>query len=507
MKNKFFILFLLSIFSFISCDILRTSLFEVVSCTPESGYQSEPEKINISLDFSHDPDRASVEKNFSLTGDGNRVKGIFSWNDKKMMFFPLVPLEINTDYTITLSADTHDTKGLSMDESFNRYFSTRPDDTRPILVSSYPEMYSEVTDARAEIELEFFTPISLKTLYDNVSFSPSMSGIWRLESDERIAIFTPAEPWTQKTRYEIRYSTSLTNNNGMNIGNDFLCVFTTKIDLEIPYLVSAMRITNKNELITLSADRGYSSVAESPVENKDWEKDDKLTLIFSKPVDSISVKNYISVENAPNLLMETPAGYETEYTFRFENIPVYESRFTLKVKPGIKDAAGNESKEEYIYKIFANGKRSKPPMLAGIRIPMAPASSTDNELIFYETDSLFNSFPITDENYPSGENIYTWIELYFLTAEDASIDLFSLMELFRIDTSNNVISFSPRQIKDADFSLAEPHIGMEEYKRIEITGYLTNSTNIGVVNIQISAGLKDTLGNRNEKLLKISLLK
>jgi hypothetical protein len=507
MKNKFFICFLFSIFSFISCDILRTSLFEVVSCTPESGYQSDPEKINISLDFSHDPDRASIEKNFSLTGNGNRVKGTFSWYDKKMIFSPLAPLEINTDYTITLSAEAHDTKGLSMDEPFNRYFSTRPDDTRPFLISSYPEMYSEITDASTEIKLEFILPVPLKTLYENVSFSPSMTGIWRLENDGKLAIFTPSEPWTQKTRYEVRFSTSLTNNNGMNIGNDFLCVFTTKIDLEIPYLVNAMRITNKNELITLSNDKGYSSAAESPVENQDWEKDDKLTLVFSKPVDSISVKNYTSVENSPNLIMETPTGYEAEYIFRFESIPAYESRFTLRVKPGIKDAAGNETKEEYIYKIFANGKFSKPPTLAGIRIPMAPASNRDKELIFYETDSLFNSFPITGENYPSGENIYTWIELYFLTAEDASIDLFSLMELFRIDTSNNVISFSPRQVKDADFSTAEPHISMEEYKRVEIAGYLTNSTNFGVVNIQIAAGLKDTLGNRSDKLLKISLLK
>jgi len=507
MKNKYFMLFLFFIFSFISCDILRTSLFEVVSWSPGNGYQSEPEKINISLDFSHDPDRASIEKNFSLTGDGNRVIGNFSWNDKKMTFSPLTPLEKNTDYTLTLSADAHDTKGLSMDEPFNRHFSTRPNDTRPFLLSSYPEMYSEITDARAEIKLEFSVSVPIKTLYENVSFSPSMTGIWRLENDGKLAIFIPAEPWIQKTRYEIRYSTSLTDNNGMNIGNDFLCVFTTKIDLEIPYLVSAIRITNKNESIVLSADRGYSSAAESPIENQDWEKDDKIKLVFSKPVDSISVKNYTSVENGPNLIMETPVGYETEYIFKFESFPAYESRFTLRVKSGIKDTSGNESKEEYIYKMFANGKYSKPPMLAGIRIPMSPNSGADNELIFYDMNSLFKDFPITGENYPSGENVKTWIELYFLTAEDASIDLFSLMEIFRIDTSNNVISFSPRQIKDTDFSTAEPHIGMEEYKRVEIIGYLTNSTNFGVVNIQISAGLKDTLGNRNDKLQKISLLK
>jgi len=507
MKNKLFILLLINIFSFISCDILRSSLFEVISWTPGSGYQREIEKIIISLDFSGDPDRASIEKNFSLTGDGNPVRGTFLWDDRKMIFSPLMPLETNTDYTINLSADAHDTEGLSMDEAFNRNFSTRAGNLRPVLISNYPEMYSEVSDARAEIKLEFSVPIPLKTLYDNVLFIPSMTGNWRLKNEGKLAIFTPVEPWNQKTRYEIKYTTSLSDNNGMNIGNDFSCVFMTKSDIEIPYLVNARQITNKNESFLLSPNNGYTGVTESPVENYGWEKDDKLTLVFSKPVDGISVKNYLSVDDGPNLIMETSSGYKTEFIFKFDIAPVYESRFTFKIKPGIKDAAGNESKEEYSFRIFANGKYSKPPTLAGIRIPMAPNSGTDKELKFFGVDYLFSAFSITDINYPSGENINSWIELYFETAEGASIDLFSLMELFRVETSNNVITFSPYQMKNTNFTTLYPHNGMEGCQRIEITGILTNSTNFGIINILIAAGLKDTLGNKNDKLLKISLVK
>jgi hypothetical protein len=424
-----------------------------------------------------------------------------------MTFSPLTPLEINTDYTINLSADAHDIKGLSLDEAFNRNFTTRPDNTRPFLVSSYPEMYSEITDPRAEIKLEFSLPVPIKTLYDNVSFTPSMTGIWRLENNGKLAVFTPLEPWSQKTRYEIRFSTSLTDNNRMNIRNDFFCIFTTNIDIEIPYLINAKRITNKNEQILLLPDRGYASVFESPMENHDWEKDDKLMLVFSKPVDSISVKNFISVDDGLSLIMETSSVLQTEHIFRFDNLPAYESRFTIRIKPGIKDAAGNEIKDEHIFRVFANGKYSKPPKLAGIRIPMSPKSDTDKELIFYETDSLFITIPITDVNYPSGENISSWIEFYFETAESASVDLFSIMELFRIETSNNVISFSPRQVKCTDYTMLDPHTSMENYQRIEITGILTNSTYFGIINIQIAAGLKDNLGNKNDKPQIISLLK
>jgi len=507
MKNKLYFFLLINIFSFISCDILRSYLFEVTSWTPGGGYQSEPEKIIISLVFSSNPDKASIEKYFSLTGDGNLVRGTFLWSGRKMIFSPFTPLETNTDYTINLTADAHDTDGLSMDEVFNRSFSTRAGNIRPVLISNYPEMYSEVTDARAEIKLEFSVPIPVKTLYENVSFTPSMTGIWHLENEGKLAVFTPLEPWSQQTRYEIKYSTSLTDKNGMNIGNDFLCIFTTKSDIEIPYLVNAKQITNKNELILLSPNKGYTSVTESPVENHDWEKDDKLMLVFSKPVDSITVKNYISVDDGPNLIMETSAGFKTEFIFKFDIAPAYESRFTIKIKPGIKDAAGNESKEEYSFRIFANGKFSKPPTLVGIRIPMAPNSDTDRELEFYKIDSLFSDFPITNVNYPSGVKINSWIELYFETAEGASIDLFSLMDLFRVETSNNVISFSPRQIKNTNFTEQYPHNEMEGFQRIEITGHLTNSTNFGIVNFLITAGLKDALGNKNDKSLKISLVK
>ena len=507
MKLKIFLLLLVSIISFNACDILRFSKFEVVSWSPGGGFHSQPEKIGVTLNFSRDPDRASVEKNFSLTGDGNRVKGNILWDGKKLIFSPLSPLEKNTDYTISLSADAYDSRGLNLDDAFNGFFTTRPDNVRPVLLSFFPAMYAQVDDLLAEVRLEFSMPIPLKILYDNVSFSPSMTGNWRLENEGKLAVFTPSQPWVHDSRYEIRFSTSLTDNNGMNIGNDFTSVFTMGTDKEAPYLLNVRRITKNGLFFDLVSDKGFSGVTENPVENQDWEKEDRFLLIFSKPVDSISVKNYISVENGPNLVMETSAGFNTEFVFRFESVPVYESRFTLKIRPGIKDRAGNESKNEYIYKIFANGKLSKPPVLMGMRIPIAPENDIDPDLEHFGKDSLFEHFRITDKNYPSAEKIETWIELYFETAAGAEIDIFSLMELFRVDTSNNVITFSPRHVKTNNFSVPDPQSGWEIFQRIEITGILVNSIHYGIINFQIAAGLRDSFGNRNEKLQRISLIK
>jgi hypothetical protein len=466
-----------------------------------------PEEIVVSMIFSHAPDTASVERNFSLTADGNRVKGNFLWNGRKLIFSPLMPIDKNTDYVLSLSADAHDTKGLSMDEAFSREFTTRAENIRPVLISCYPQMHAAVSDPREEVRLTFSIPIPLKTLYDNITFNPTMTGSWRLEEDGVAAVFTPAEPWKQQQEYEIRFSTSLTANNGMNTGNEFISLFTIGNDHEKPKLLNAKRITKDGSVYELAPDRGFSGAAQLPVENDGWEKDDRLSLIFSKPVDSVSVKNYLTAEDAPNLVLETTSGYNTEFIFKFDSIPLYESRFTFKIKSGIKDSTGNETKDEYIYRIFADGKYSKPPKLAGIRMPMSPNNVSNMRLFPAGTDSLFIIIPIKDEYYPSGETLQTWIEFYFNTAEGALIDIFSFMELFRIETSNSVITFSPRRIKDDNFSVVQPHTGWENFKRMEIIGDIKNSTNYGIINFIIGAGLKDSLGNINDKTLKISVIK
>jgi hypothetical protein len=515
MKNKLYILFLI-IISLNSCDILRRSQFEIISWTPGNGYHSKPEEIVVTLNFSRDPDRASVERNFSLTGNGNPVKGNFLWDGRKMTFLTVTLPEINTDYVINVSSDAHDVKGLSMDEPFTRDFTTRPDNKRPVLLSCYPEMYCEVSDPRAEIKLLFSIPVLLSTLYENVSFNPSMTGLWKLEDNGKLAIFSPAEPWIQNRRYEIHFTAMLADKNGMNTGNDFISIFTTGIDHEPPFLLYAKRLTKNGDTFMLNTG-GFIGAAELPVENHDWEKDDRLLLAFSKPVDSLTVKNNLNVEDASGLVMENFSlsaggkGYNSEFIFKFDNVLVYESRFTFRLKPGVKDLSGNESKNEYIYRIFANGKNSKPPVLIGIRMPMTP-DKTYHNFFCAGTDSIFEKVPIADENYPSGESIQTWIEFYFETAEGAfgekaAIDQFSLMELFRIETSNNVITFSPRQVKAANFSASAPHSDWEFLERLEIAGNIVNSTNYGLVIFQIGAGLKDSFGNKNENPQKISLVK
>jgi hypothetical protein len=500
LQKLLFLFFTLAYFA--SCDMLRFSPFEVSSWSPGTGRFDDPQAITLSLEFSHDPDRASVEKTFSVSEDGNKLKGIFQWEGRKVSFLPLAPLEMNRDYTLNLSADVHDLRGLSLDQAFEGFFTTRPDEVRPALISFFPGMYEVVSCPRQEIRLVFLGEAPIISLRDNISFSPAMNGSWDFNGSE--AVFTPSEPWTHGKRYELRISEYLSGTNGMSMGRDFSSVFIIGQDNEKPNLSGAWRLTENGGLELLQED-----IPGSFIENSGWEKTDRLLLSFSKPVDILLAKNCINVQGASVLGTLNANGFYDEVIFSFERIPAYESRFSVTVKPGIRDKSGNESENEYLFRVYANGPDSMPPTLVGVRIPMAPGNALDRETKSYATDDLFADLPINGGNdrYPYREETETWIECYFETAPGALIDQFSLMELFRVNTSNNVLSFSPRSIRSSNFSMPDTEPGWEGFQRIEIRGFLINTVNSGVVNIEIASGIRDSKNNINEKLFRISLLK
>jgi len=332
-----------------------------------------------------------------------------------------------------------------------------------------------------------------------------MPGAWHLEEEGLLAVFMPSEPWPQGRRFELRIPAGLSGENGIGMAQDFFSVFTIGINRELPFLISAWRAGKIQERLVNGLPGAYSI-------NEGWEKDDRICFVFSKAMDNISVRNNITIIDGPNLIMET-TGYKTDFIFRFDNKPLYNSRFIIKINSGIKDIDKRESSNEYYYRIHVNGIYSKPPSLRGIRMPMVPSHSliepeeSDYELFFSDISSLYNLIPITEVNYPSGTSVRTWIELYFETALGAVIDIFSLMELFRIETTNNVLTFSALRIKTDNFTIEEPQSGLEDLYRIEISGNLINSTNYGIVNFQIASGLRDSLGNLNDSLQRIALIK
>ena len=185
----------------ISCDILRSSPFEVLHWSPGGGYHDRPEDIKLSLSFSQDPDRASVEKYFSITADAETVHGIFHWEERTMYYMPFVPLQSNKEYSMRVFANAQSTKMLSMDRDFEGRFSTRADSSRPRIVSVQPEMDGIIRESRGICSINFSTVVSIDSVRSGVSLFPSIPGVWDLEEGGHRAVFRPAEPWPQGRRF------------------------------------------------------------------------------------------------------------------------------------------------------------------------------------------------------------------------------------------------------------------------------------------------------------------
>lgn len=510
-------MFLLNLF--LSCDILRQSPFEVTHWSPGTGYHEVPEHLRISVSFSHDPDEVSVEHSFSLTEDGSSLPGYFRWEGRTLIFSPVVSLELNRDYMLTILEDAQDQKGISLDKKFEVPFTTREPGKRPVVLSVDPQDGGTVLDPWGEIRIEFSESPKAVSCVNAISFSPSMGGSWRLEADGRLAVFTPQEPWVMGTTYRLRITPDFSSIQGLTLGKEFTASFIVGNDQTPPVLMAAHALDPEGKAVMELLPAGDGPLME---ENLLWESVYRLGLEFSEPVDTADLKNRLTVEEAPALKMETGPGYADWVVFSFSENPEYLSSFLIRVPAGFKDKAGNESPHGVVFRIRADGPHSKPPELIGFRIPMAPGGIEDNgtgdvplspeqiyQVLSFPVEEPFRDLPILSGagRYPYVESTPTWIELYFDTAVGAEIDLLSLMNLFQVDATNNALSFFPQSMEAGGFSIPDPPPAWEAYYRINVKGVLINDTNPGVVVFQIASGLRDNLGNINSRVFQLPLLK
>jgi hypothetical protein len=485
-----------------SCDILRTSPFEVEAWSPGEGFHSPPEELSLSLLFSRDPDRVSVERSFSLSEDGTGRRGAFSWEGRRLFFHPAFPLERDRDYRISLSTGAEDREGLSLEKSFEASFHTREEGRRPGVLSVSPP-YDGLLEGRGEIELRFSLPVTLESCVDHISLSPPVSGAWRLEEGGRAAIFSPAEPWKKGGPSGIKVSAAFTGANRLPLEGEFSSRFRTRTEEEPPFLLSLRGIRPNGEelpLIPFDPERPGE-------ENRLWERDMKLRLEFSEPVGAGGLGNRLSAEGGPRLILETREDFSSGADFSFAEKPAPGSRFLLRLSKGVADREGNGSLREELFPVFVGGPHTRPPALAGMRLPLTAETGGPGETAVYSPEQPFETLPLDHGEFPYGQNSPFWVELYFHTAPGAAVDPFSVMDKFRVETSNNALSFSPRSVHTGGFSREEPVPGWEGLCRIELRGSLVHGTNSGVVSFRIGAGLSDSGGNRNEEEFRIPLLK
>ena len=518
-KNNIYLLILYAFCMIASCDIMRESIFEVAAWSPGSGVQDAD--VPVSLTFSHTADRASVEKAFSLTADGENVRGAFTWAGKTLIFEPSAPLVTGCDYHIAVSASAKDTDGLSLERKFEAEWTTRAEADRPRVLAVSPDGQTPLFDREIPVKIQFSRPMTVLSCKNDITITPSIQGYWALEDEGCTAIFTPVELWQDGGAYKVTVSKDAESAGGRLLGKEYTFSFNVGDDATRPEITGVFAVDRHGEKV-FPVSRYLpeeAAPAGAVAENAQWENTYSLLFEFSENIDMARFKNHITIEPAERFTIEGNAAFAGGVLVRFTGRPAYRNRYTITVSDAVYDVSGNQNKDVYIYRIYVNGIHSKPPELAAVRFPGSPHVSfagVDNLPQTYASIEFQNSgtiypypFNLRGEvnYYMYGVETDTWMELYFDAADDAEIDLISIREKFRIEGTNNCITFSPYSVITSGFTWPEPAVDFAAYRRVEVRGILNNVNRNGLVTFYIGSGLADSLGNKNENVQRIELYK
>ncbi|GMO28872.1 MAG: hypothetical protein Ta2F_04260 [Termitinemataceae bacterium] len=515
-KTKIFTLIILTIFLCSSCDMLRRVPFDVMQWEPGGGYFENTDSAQIALYFTTEPNKSNTEKAFSFTEDGNNITGSFLWGDNSFVFKPAAPLQKNKKYMISLTNTADDINGVSLENNFEGHFSTIPYDERPFVESVFPLDNSVVFDIYQKVLIQFSDAVTKKSCENHISFSPSIGGSWQISDDGMNAEYFPKEQWKQNQTYKITLSSNFENVYGRQLGKEFVQSWTIGDDSIEPVLLHAYIIdnagTSKYTLQQFAVSGSYADTIINNIaisEQANVESHDKIKLIFSKPVDVIKLKTYLQVEPAIKYKIETAENFANDIVVSFDDVPEWGRSYVIKLNSGLNDSLGNISKNSYFFRIKTNGSLSKLPKFTGLRFQESfiKENADGAKKIVYNSNELFSNILIDHENYQYGTSKTLVFELFFDTALNAKINLFSLMNLFRVDYTNTFFSITAKSFKEKEIGTFIPPEGFENMYCVEVTSSVFNSENSGVIKFYIAGGLTDTNGNKNNDAMSIQVTK
>jgi len=232
----------------------------------------------------------------------------------------------------------------------------------------------------------------------------------------------------------------------------------------------------------------------------EFDKDVVLNSVnsFFNIVPEVQIKTITDKENSKNITIQFPKKLE------------WNTVYTLTVKEGIKDKAGNKS-EKKEYRFLTNCESSRPLKIKNVYLEIDKYNeNVSGRFTEISKDDEYSSltFPVTI--YPT-EGSSTSTNLYIIVSaskESLGISEPSVMRALRIYTSNSCMSVTIKKIKSASLyntMFAEVYPKLSEdgvFENEEPVFYgikcgieITNKDNSGFLTFSISGDLSDDLGN------------
>lgn len=151
------------------------------------------------------------------------VEGTVSWSGSNLIFTPSGPLELATEYTVTVAPGVEDPAGNEMTEPPDPFVFVTTD--RPVLASSEPADGAEDVPVDAVIALEFSGLMDTASVEEALEVSPAIDHELRW-SGERLEI-VPDAALDPATEYVVTLTTDATDAAGVALADEVRIGFRT----------------------------------------------------------------------------------------------------------------------------------------------------------------------------------------------------------------------------------------------------------------------------------------
>jgi hypothetical protein len=486
-----------------SCSLFFIPPIRIVAWSPAVERPSPASSVKVWVEFSAPVNKNKAEAAFTLK-EGSAVQaGSFAWHGNQMLFLPLQEISEGKDYEMTVSDTVENDLGVSLEADFHFSFSTKSETVRPWVSSFSPAGDAVIDDPYQSLVIVFSEKMDPPSLYRAFSVIPQAPGSFTWSADGATCTFTPLQPYEWQTEYVVTIRSEASDAQGNSLADEFISRFSVGSDTAPP-AVSSVR----NTMGGIAS--GVSLAADDPDDaavtvTESWECGWGIEVHFSEPVLRESIESYLVFSPDWRYSIDCPSLASDTLSLQPEERLVYDTVYTLTVRQGVTDEQGNKTPADTCYRFRSNGSASAPPQVTKLRFRLNPADPpVDAEYAEYGPNDAFLSLDLTE--FSAGSTVSTYLDLYLILAQDAGVNLMSLMEAFSISTTNGCAIFAIPAMQATDFADPQPEpVAGAAVARIKLD--ITNGTSSGIVTFKLSGDLIDSSGNPIAAAWQLPLLK
>jgi hypothetical protein len=173
----------------------------------------------ITVQFSCDMDKTSVESALRLGCSMVPVNGSFAWNSpKEVAFFP-DHINASRKYTLELAFTARSSKGIPLARGYRHFFNL-PTEASPLMIESLePNPEDLVISPAAEFLISFNQAVDRSTFYSACSLSPNVEARYEWNQDETQVRIIPQFGLTPQLYYQLEISTECTSAEGVPLAS------------------------------------------------------------------------------------------------------------------------------------------------------------------------------------------------------------------------------------------------------------------------------------------------